>query len=132
MFKLTITLFLQYVYRTLYEKCTVISNRSDFILSETLLSSGEYAVARYRRSNGDYNEDSTHLKQMHRKFKPVTPELFTNYYYILLRKNSMHTYELQRLVQSAEESGLMKFWEEDVRQGRYLFIVILNCYHFRA
>lgn len=92
----------------------MISNRSDYELSRTLLSSREYAVARYRRINGDYFEDEEYLQQMQGKYKPITPELFTNYYYILLRKNSMHTYQLQELVRTAEEAGLMRFWEEDV------------------
>lgn len=107
-------LSLQKVYKRLYEKVIHIPNKFDYELSAAILNSGEYAVARCRRGTGEYFEREHHLRQMYGKFKPITPELFTNYYYFLLRENSMHTYELQKLVNTAEETGLRRFWQEDV------------------
>lgn len=102
------------VYKTLYDKIYLIPNNTDFELSKRLLYSGKYAVARYRRVTGGYYEFEEHLIQMHGRYKPITPMLFTNYYYFTIRKNSMHTMELGKIVENAFEAGLLEFWEADV------------------
>lgn len=86
-----------------------------------MLSSRKFAVARYRRSTGEYNEENEHLLQMYKKYKPIKQELFTDYYYTFLRKNSMHTPQLKSLLMQAEEVGLMKIWEDQVR-----FIIVIR------
>lgn len=98
----------------MYKKSFEIANNTDYALSENLLSSRKYAVGRYRRNNGQYYEDEEHLEQMYKKFKPVTPELFYDHYYIMLRHSSIHTPLLKNLVMNAKEVGLMKVWEDQV------------------
>ncbi|XP_065161853.1 uncharacterized protein [Atheta coriaria] len=102
------------VYATLSEKIVLIENNDDYELSEQMLSSKKFAVARFRRSNGAYYEQYQHLLQMYKRYKPIKPELFTDYLYISLRKHSMHTPEMLKLKNTAEETGLMKVWEEQV------------------